>query len=102
MQGMQQRLAVASVLVLVMLAGTSALLIQHNAYGQNQPKASSLSTTHESSSTTTTTTTTNSTSISTGGSLLATGNHNQTGYGDDHETSTETQTQSGTTSTLDD
>jgi hypothetical protein len=79
---MQQRLAVASVLVLVLLAGTSAVLIQSHASGQAQPNGASQST-HTSSTTSTTQTTTNSTASS----LLTNGNHTQT-YGDDHVTHT--------------
>jgi hypothetical protein len=80
---MQQRLAVASVLVLVLLAGTSAVLIlQSHASGQAQPNGASQST-QTSSATSTTHTSTNSTA----NSLLANGNHTQT-YGDDHETHT--------------
>jgi len=80
---MQQKLAVASVLVLVLLALTSAVLIfQSHASGQAQPTGASLST----QSTSTSSTTSNSTN-STGSSLLTSGNHTQT-YSDDRETHT--------------
>jgi cytoskeletal protein RodZ len=84
---MQQRLAVASVLVLVLLAGTSAVLIfQSHASGQAQPNGTSQSTNTGATSTTTT-----SSTNSTGSSLLTNGNHTQT-YHDDgietHHTST--------------
>jgi hypothetical protein len=88
---MQQRLAVASVLLLVLLAGTSAVLIQSHVYGQSKPNVASQSqATHSVSTASTSTTSTNSTSP---GGLLTTGNHNQTSYGDDgnhteHETET--------------
>ncbi|MDA4125584.1 MAG: hypothetical protein OK452_00055 [Thaumarchaeota archaeon] len=84
---MQQRLAVASVLVLVLLAGTSAVLIfQSHASGQAQPSGASQSTQTASTSSTTQTSTN-----STAGSLLTSGNHTQT-YRDDgserHHTTT--------------
>jgi hypothetical protein len=83
---MQQRLAVASVLVLVLLAGTSAVLIfQSHASGQAQPNGSSQSLNNSTSSTTT-----NSTN-STGSSLLMSGNHTHT-YGDDGRETSRTST----------
>ena len=98
---MQQRLAVASVLVLVLLAGMSAVLVVHNAYSQNTPKASTQNqTSHDTS--TSTSTSTNSTTTSNGGSLLTTGNQNNTAYGDDgNETEHETETETSINSTLD-
>ncbi|HEV2138407.1 MAG TPA: hypothetical protein VGR53_06165 [Nitrososphaerales archaeon] len=92
---MQQRLAVASVLVLVLLAGTSAVLIlQPHASGQAQPNGASQSTHNTSTSSTT------PDSNSTGGSLLTNGNHPQT-YSDDDgsETEHELETEQTTTST---
>ena len=78
---MQQRLAVASVLVLVLLAATSAVLIlQSHASGQAQPNGASQNT-NSSSTNSTTHTSTNSTASS----LLTNGNHTQN-YGDDHWT----------------
>ncbi len=98
---MQQRLAVASVFVLVLLAGISAVLIIHNAYGQNAPNASTQTINHDSPSITSTSNSTNSTS-SNGGSLLTTGTHNSTAFGDDgNETEHETEIESTTNSTLD-
>jgi hypothetical protein len=79
--GMQQRLAVASVLVLVLLAGTSAVLIQSHATGQAQPNGATQST-QTSSTTSGTHTSTNSTA----GSLLTNGNHNQTSDDDQYQT----------------
>ncbi|HEY6282650.1 MAG TPA: hypothetical protein VIW22_01860 [Nitrososphaerales archaeon] len=75
---MQQRLAVASVLVLVLLAGTSAVLIfQSHATGQAQPNGASQST-----PTTSTSSTTHTSTNSTAGSLLTSGNHTRS-HGDD-------------------
>ena len=75
---MQQRLAVASVLVLVLLAGTSAVLIfQSHATGQAQPNGAPQST-----QTASTSSTTHISTNSTAGSLLTSGNHTRS-YGDD-------------------
>jgi hypothetical protein len=93
---MQQRLAVASVLVLALLAGSSALLIQTHASNTSQPNGpTQTQSTH-------TQVTTNTNSTSPGGSLLTGGNPTQTGYGDDgNETEHEIETEYSTNSTLD-
>ena len=93
---MQQRLAVASVLVLALLAGASALMIQAHASSISQPNGQNqIQSTH-----TQVTTSTNSTSP--GGSLLTGGNSTQTGFGDDgNETEHEIETELGTNSTFD-
>ncbi len=91
MHGMQQRLAVASVLVLVLLASASAVLIAHNSYGQNAQAQAPPQSNHDSSSTTTSA---GSTTSVPGGSLLTTGSHNMTGYSDDgNETEHEIETE---------
>lgn len=95
MHGMQQRLAVASVLVLVLLAGASAVLIQSHVYGQSQPTSSAQSQTAQNSSTGTT----SSTSTTNGGSLLTTATH-QSGHSDDGNES-EIETELDTNSTMD-
>ncbi len=95
---MQQRLAVASVLVLALLAGASAILIQTHAYGQSSPNAPSQPQNNHMSATNAGT---NSTS-SNPGSLLASGNHTSTGSGDDgNESELETETQTGNSTTYD-
>ena len=94
---MQQRLAVASILVLVVMAGASAVLIAHNAYGQNSPKASTQTqSSHNAPIGNSATTASGSTTNSTGGSLLTTGNQNMTGSDDGGETGHETETETGT------
>ncbi len=94
---MQQRLAVASVLVLALLAGASAILIQTHAYGQSSPNAPSQPQNNHVSATNAGT---NSTS-SNPGSLLASGNHTLTSGDDGIETELETETQSGNSTTYD-
>lgn len=77
---MQQRLAVASILVLVLLAGTSAVLIlQSHVSGQAQPNGGSQTTSNSS--------TTHTSTNSTVSSLLTSGNHTRS-YGDDNGTRT--------------
>ncbi len=102
---MQQRLAVASVLVLALLAGASAVLIVHNAYGQNANAQTPPQSRHDSSSasSTSSTSTANTNSTSTGGSLLTTGNNSTFGGDDGNETEheIETETTTGINSTLD-
>ena len=61
---MQQRLAVASVLLLGLLSGASVFMIQSHAYGPAQPQANAASQSSQTASATTTTHT-NSTSTST-------------------------------------
>lgn len=97
MQSMQQRLAVASILVLVLMAGASAVLIVHNAYGQNPPNASSQSqNSHDQS------TNSGSTTTSSGGSLLTNASHNNSYSDDGNETEHEIENETGINSTLDD
>ena len=84
---MQQRLAIASVFVLVLLAGASAFLIETHALTPNQsaPSGTSQPTVQQTqaNSTTISTTMSNSTTTSTGsGSLLTNSTQTHTG-GDD-------------------
>ncbi len=96
---MQQKLAVASVLVLVVLAGASAILIQEHAYGQSQPNTAQQS---QSNHSTPSNFPSASNTNSTGGSLLTSNVHNSTGFDDGNETEHETETEFATTnSTLD-
>ncbi len=100
MPAMQQRLAVASVLVLALLAGASAFLIQSHAFAST-PKTSSQTQGTQTSQTTNSAANTNSTAGN-GGSLLTNPTHNQTGYGDDgNETEHETESDYGANSTMD-
>jgi hypothetical protein len=96
---MQQRLAVASVLVLALLAGASAYMIVAHASGQTATNTSAQSKANHDSSNTMTSGT-NSTNASNGGSLLTNGTHNMSGSDDGAETEQETET-GGTTSTTD-
>ena len=76
---MQQRLAVASVLVLALLAAASAALIQMHAYGHAAPSSTTQPPTNHVASSDTPTNSTNTSS----GSLLTTGSQVANGIGDD-------------------
>jgi hypothetical protein len=78
--GMQQKLAVASVLLLAMLAGASAFLIEAHAWAPSQTHNSAPSQTGQSTSTAAST---NSTSTSQGGSLLTNSTQPYHGSGND-------------------
>lgn len=93
---MQQRLAVASVLVLALLAGASALMIEAHASSVSQPNGPTQTQSNHNQ------VITNTNSTSPGGSLLTGGNSTQTGFGDDgNETEHEIETEYGTNSTFD-
>lgn len=89
---MQQRLAVASILVLALLTGASAVLIQShiNAQSAQNSPAQTIGA-HSSSTTVPSNTPTNSTSSN--GSLLTNGNHSQTNHDDGNETEHELETE---------
>jgi hypothetical protein len=79
---MQQRLAVASVLVLVLMAGASVLLIQSHVNGQGVANPSSPGT-RGASSTNPSSSSTAPASSTTSGSLLTSPNQYGGGHGDD-------------------